>query len=46
MTTARTVPKMTGIVEAGKAQGRAAISHLLSVEGAVSGKGVSAMAHV
>jgi len=33
-TTARAVPKTTGIVEAGKAQGRAATIHFFKFEGA------------
>jgi len=32
---------MTGIVEAGKAQGRAAMTHLLRVEGGEGGAGVA-----
>ncbi|OQB55738.1 MAG: hypothetical protein BWX98_02006 [Candidatus Aminicenantes bacterium ADurb.Bin147] len=32
-TTARLVPKITGIVEAGNAQGRAAVTHLRPIEG-------------
>jgi hypothetical protein len=33
MTTASDIPKTTGMVEAGRAQGRAAINHLASREG-------------
>ncbi len=34
MTTASDVPKITGIVEAGRAHGRAAVSHFLAADGA------------
>jgi len=48
MTIARAVPKTTGIVEAGNDQGRAAMIHLLRVEGGEGGasvaSGVSGMA--
>jgi hypothetical protein len=42
MTTARAVPKTTGIVDAGNDQGRAAMSHLFKIDGT----GVAAMTHV
>ena len=42
MTTARAVPKTTGMVEAGNDQGRAAISHFRGVDG-TAGEGTAAL---
>ena len=43
MTTARAVPKTTGMAEAGKAQGRAAISHSFKAVLSIVREGVSGM---
>jgi hypothetical protein len=43
MTTASAVPNTTGMVEAGRAQGRPAMIHFFSIESVAGGAGLSIM---